>query len=58
MPDAHPALETSNGRRVKHVSDHPIGFHLVESTSLSTGHDARRILTSASRGQSKGVGRL
>jgi hypothetical protein len=46
----HPALETSDGRPVKHIPDHTIRLDLVEPSALPTGHTASCILTADSSG--------
>jgi hypothetical protein len=46
MPDPHPPLEPSDGLGIEHVPDHPVVFHLIESTAGSAGDDAGGILAS------------
>jgi hypothetical protein len=46
MSDSHPPLQTSDSLGIKDVPDHPVGFHLVESTAGSAGDDTGGVLAS------------
>jgi hypothetical protein len=45
MSNTHPSLQTRNGRSIKYIPDHTVCLDLVETSTSSTSHDTRCILT-------------
>ena len=45
MANAHPTDQFCDGRLIKDISDHTVGFALKESALGTTGHDTTRILS-------------
>lgn len=45
MSDSHAAYQSRDGAVVKDITDHAVGFALVETTLGSTGDDSTSILT-------------
>ena len=46
MTDTHASNEMSESALVEDVSDHAVGFALIEATLVATSHDTTCILTS------------